>query len=201
MVFVLIKQILPSATSAQRPLPSLQPDTANLSHLWSVGGVRGKISFDHWWGTSAWVEIIISPAIKFPIMEQKGNLINPPVAHTMAEPWAPKPFTNPSDLPNWATPCAPPTCGPPLFTGRGFPHGMRLLRVSHGLWLVRYPAPAAITATATDALSWPKTLCSQLQSEKQQQCTVFNTVCHGKWREDKQTLFYNTKNVTPFAKT
>lgn len=129
------------------------------------------------------------PPWQFPIQEQKGNLINPPAAHTIAEPSAPKPSAYP---PAFLTESghAFSHLWSPLFHGKGIP-----------TWDECPPAPTAIIATVADALARPKTAQSQLQREAQQWCTVFSTVCCGKWREDKRTLFYNIKNVTPFGNT
>lgn len=85
-----------------------------------------------------------------------------------------------------------PTCGPPLFMGRGFPHGMRLLRVSHGLWLARYPAAAAIIAAAADALSWPQSPRSRRQRENQQLCLTLCAVGNG---EQTNRLYFTTQRM------
>lgn len=186
MVFVLIQQILPSTTSAQRPRPSLQLDSANFPTLELCG--RGKVWSVDMYTSMSW-DPSVPPCQSFPLgTERKPYKPSSGAYHR----WALSSQTLcKSFQPSWLSSChALSHLWFSLFHGKGIP-----------TWDECPPAPAAIIATVADALARPKTAQSQLQREAQQWCTVSSTVCCGKWREDKRTLFYNIKNVTPFGNT
>lgn len=86
---------------------------------WEVCG-RGRFWSVEMYTSMGW-DPNVSPPPKFPIREQKGNLINPPAAHTITQPSAPKPSANPSSLPDGVMPCIFPPMVPP-FSWEGNSH-------------------------------------------------------------------------------
>lgn len=109
MVFVLMQQILPSTTSAQRPRPSLQPESANFLTLELCGW--GKFWSVEMHTSMSW-DPNVPPWQSFPLGNRK-------------ESWGLSPKTLCKSLqPSWLSHAMHfPTYGPPFFMGRWFPHG------------------------------------------------------------------------------